>query len=113
MIKTAVKMVRREMSHWLCAVSVFFYALAAQAQITIPQNVDTNQNPVEKFTEFLTLVFDGLIVTGVGVAGCAIAYIIVTAIAGGRPNVRWGAIAIGGGVFLTSIGFVLDQIFSS
>jgi hypothetical protein len=86
---------------------------AVQAQLSIPESVDTNRNPVEKFTAFLTLVFDGLVVTGVGVAGCAIAYIIVTAIAGGRPNVRWAAVAVGGGVFLTSIGYVLDQIFGA
>ncbi|MCZ4283104.1 hypothetical protein O4H49_20130 [Kiloniella laminariae] len=93
----------------------YFLAISnlANAQLAIPDNIDTNQDPVEKFKEFLTYVFDGLVTVGAGIAGCALLYIVVTAISGGRPNVRWGAIAIGGGIFITSLGFILDKIFSS
>ena len=87
--------------------------LALAASITLPSTLNTNQDPIEKIKTFLIdTVFEGLVFTGIAIAACAIAYIIVSAIAGGRPNTRWAALAILGGIALTSIGWLLDKMLS-
>ena len=88
-------------------------SLALAQTLTLPDTLDTNQDPIEKIKGFLIdTVFNGLVFTGIAIAACAIAYIIVTAIAGGRPNTRWAAIAVLGGIGLTSIGWLLEKMLA-
>ena len=99
------------------------YGLIARAQLAaaqtapgggssaFPTPTNSNTSPVDKILTFLGVVFDGLIALGAGIAGVALAYIFVVAIGGGRPNVKWATIAIVGGIGLTSLGWLLNQIF--